>query len=168
MVKKKKNSAKNVKWLGIFIGISLSLCFACMWTVHLFMDEMFASMVTEFDAEAVQAFIGAEFPETATNVYTVGESALDTFVAVRFDVPIEDLQPYLNEIGISEEFVQGNSPFSITDLPISGATDWWQIAESETMDYSGLSDFVSPKSYNIMIVNLDDETVRIYMTAHNT
>ncbi|GAB5492176.1 MAG: hypothetical protein Phog2KO_23910 [Phototrophicaceae bacterium] len=133
-----------------------------------FVDEMFASMTTELDADAVQDFIGAEFPETAENVYIVGESALDTFVAARFDIAIDDLQPYLNEIGISEEFVQGELPFLTTSLPIFGTPDWWQVSEAETMDYSGLSEFVSPNHYNILIINLDDETVRIYMTAHNT
>lgn len=126
------------------------------------------SQLTEAE---IEAFIGATIPESSTNIYEVGYSALDTMVAIRFDLPAAELLPYLQELGITKSLQPGNSPFISTDAPYEEAISWWQVvAYQETSDisYEGLREVVSGKNYHILVINTDEYIVTVYMKVFNT
>jgi hypothetical protein len=125
---------------------------------------------TEFDAEAIQAFIGAEFPESASNIHFVGEAALDTMVAVRLDLPAADLMPYLQSLGVSESLVANRSPFYTSRPPYPEAANWWQIVTygENTVSHSGLSERVGNRVYSVLVLNPGADEVTIYLRVHTT
>lgn len=123
----------------------------------------------QFDRAEVEAFIGVPFPDTATDVNTAGESALDTMVIAHFELPGEDLDLYLRELGITESLTPGNTVF-FPDAPFRDAEAWWQVPEFGTTaaEYRSVYQRIDMKSYKILVEEHDAGVVAVTIQVFNT
>jgi hypothetical protein len=133
--------------------------------------EPFNALTTPLNQEQVEAFIGAPFPQNATNIYTAGQSALDTMVIIRFDLPTEEVMGYLQSLGITNRLEDGYSPFLSSVSPYQEAAEWWQIVawnEQSEIVHQGLDERVGAKYYQILVLNPHEDVVTLYLQVYTT
>ncbi len=82
----------------------------------------------------IEQFMGFAIPAEATNLHTHGESALDTMVIARFDLPATALDAWLTTLPITEPLHTKETLFATERAPYPEAESWWQLdrLKSET------------------------------------
>lgn len=120
----------------------------------------------------IERFMNFAIPAEATNVHTHGESALDTMVIARFDLPATALDAWLTTLPISESLQTTPDSFASLPAPYREAKAWWQLdsLNLQPEQYRYVYQFVSGKSYQILVVQLspDAELLTIYLQVFNT
>lgn len=127
-------------------------------------------LVQSFSPEEVIAFIGQPFPPSASEIHLMGEAALDTAVIARFDIPRQDIAPWLAGLGVTAALEPAYSPFFSTRPPFGEASSWWAppIAGDKTGNFSGLYQQVGSKHYNVALVDADGGRAIVYLQVYNT
>lgn len=126
-------------------------------------------LTQQFDRAKVEAFVGVPFPDTASDVRIAGESALDTMVIARFELPEEDLYRFLDELGITEPLTPGNTVF-FPDAPLQEAESWWQVPDfgNTSAKYMSVYQRIDTKSYKILAAEQDTGLLTVTMQVFNT
>ncbi len=127
-------------------------------------------LVQPFSPEEVIAFIGQPFPPSASEIHLMGEAALDTVVIARFDIPRQDIAPWLAGLGVTAALEPAYSPFFSTRPPFGEASSWWAppIAGDKTGNFSGLYQQVGSKQYEVVVVEAEGDQVTVYLQVFNT
>lgn len=127
-------------------------------------------LVQSFSPEEVIAFIGQPFPPSASEIHLMGEAALDTVVIARFDIPRQDIAPWLAGLGVTAALEPAYSPFFSTRPPFGEASSWWAppIAGDKTGNFSGLYQQVGSKQYEVVVVEAEGDQVTVYLQVFNT
>lgn len=167
---------KRMQWYGfclalwLLAGILLSACEVIERTMNNPTDNPMTNLSQTFSRAEVEAFIGAPIPDSAADVHTAGEAALDTMVIARFDLPQSDLQPLLDNLGVSSALSSGYTPFFSSSPPYGEAADWWQVPEPNSTGtaYAGVNQPIDGKVYNVLVINPDADIVTVYMQVFNT
>jgi hypothetical protein len=128
------------------------------------------SLTETFSQEQAVAFIGQPFPASASEIYLVGEAALDTMVIARFSAPQQDIAAWLAGLGVTTPLDPGYSPFFSTDPPYSEASSWWAppVAGDMPGDFSGLYQQVGQKHIKVVVVSPEDGAAIVYLQVYNT
>jgi len=116
----------------------------------------------KLDKPELEAFIGAELPESATEIRTAYLSALDAFVLVRFQLPshCDCIDPFLAEMGLEDELQENYMPGSMAEDRIN----WWDV--DQAVVYSGAEFTIrlsETKIYQILLDKSDQTTWIVYL-----
>ncbi|MBE2235607.1 MAG: hypothetical protein IAE85_19100 [Anaerolinea sp.] len=128
------------------------------------------SLTETLSQEKAVAFIGQPFPPSASAIHLMGEAALDTMVIARFDVPRQDIAPWLAGLGVTASLEPAYSPFFSVGPPFSEASSWWAppVAGAQTGDFSGLYQPIGQKHVKVAVVGPESGVVTVYLQVYNT
>lgn len=132
---------------------------------NIFSDEFLSSPLSDQD---IIRFVGAPLPDSATNAMMRGESALDTMVILRFDLPTSEVDNYIAALNIPEANLrQGYTPF-LSDHP-PYAVEWWNVDTRELSQpaYRGLYGQIGNKYYQVLAISMGEITT-LYLQIFNT
>jgi hypothetical protein len=110
----------------------------------------------------LEAFIGAELPENATELRTAYLAALDAFVLVRFQIPsnCNCIEPFVVDMGHEGGLQENYMPESIGEERIN----WWDV--DQAVVYSGAEFTIrlpETKIYEILLDKSDQTTWIVYL-----
>jgi hypothetical protein len=108
----------------------------------------------------IEAFIGARLADSAQDVHYETDGFMDTIIWLRFDLPPDDLAPFLAELGYTD-------PLEETDLTTSPTPDeagWWITQPADAS--ASFSEY--NLHYQLEVVKSAPDLWTVYLIAFNT
>jgi hypothetical protein len=104
----------------------------------------------------IEEFIGTPLPSEAINIHFATSAAIDRVVYLRFDLPKDGIPGLLSSLGITAPL--GDNFKSLYNIP---RLEWWQ--PDQVTSYQGTSQIINFMGYDMLVVELNDDTVTIYL-----
>jgi hypothetical protein len=106
----------------------------------------------------IELFIGTPLPSGAINIHFATSVAIDRVVYLRFDLPKDEIPVLLSSLRITAPLRDNfNVLYNISRL------EWWQ--PDQVTNYQGTSQIINFKGYDMLVVELNDDTVTIYLSV---
>lgn len=117
-------------------------------------DDSSASAVG--DLAAAESWLGTPVPATATDFRFEEEtSGLDDFALMRFDLPADDLDAFMQAVGLDDALRDGRNTVRRSSGP-----DWFMT--DQLVDFAGADGWVNGHGLQITVDLADAETVTVY------
>lgn len=173
--KKKKNPYNRVlrrRWIILmaFVIISLGLGLIALIPVSIVSEEIFDATTIDVEGESaipqIERALEAPLPESATNIHFYYTSWLDYYMQIRFDLPREDVAPFLNNINhmclVYEPLQENLMPFGT----VESKKQWWNPRGAE--QFVGIAQCGDNPYWQMMIDQTDDNISIVYILSFST
>lgn len=131
--------------------------------------DLFSLQSEAQSLEQVEAFIGAQLPADASDVYHETGGFQDTIIWLRFDAAPDAVEGYLTELGFEEALTSGGAGLFSPSAPKT--VNWWvaeDAADQPEFIGAAYANYPVNRHYQVLVDRSDAERWRVYLIVFNT